>query len=266
MAAAHHGHRCATPVATSDRRPPPQRRRTRRPANGSDGGVLLSGDHPDPAVPPNRLADRFGLLLGAVVLAVGFTMSAPDTGWGLLTAIGLQAGVLVIALRIAVVSRRLLRSGIAVAVALVALTMGAGVAGWDGPAGFEYVLGAVLVLAAIAAIVARLGSRDGGVDGRTVLGAVCVYLLLSTLFTFAFGAVAAQGGFFASDEPATLASLQYFSLATLTTVGYGDLAAAARLGRSLAVIEALLGQIYLVTVVALLVGRLGPSPRRPAGG
>ncbi len=51
----------------------------------------------------------------------------------------------------------------------------------------------------------------------------------------------------------------YFSLATLTTTGYGDLTAAGELGRTLAVLEALLGQIYLVTVVALLVSNL----RRP---
>lgn len=230
-----------------------------------DGGGLLSGDPPDRAVSLDRLSDRFGLLLVAVVLAVGFTMSAPDTRWGLLTAITLQAGVLIVALRIAAASRRLLRGGIVVGVALVTVAVGVDAVGLDGRGGFLSVLGAVLVLAAIVAIVARLGSREVGVDGRTVLGAVCVYLLLSALFTFAFGAVAARGRFFAGNEPATLASLQYFSLATLTTVGYGDLAAAARLGRSLAVIEALLGQIYLVTVVALLVGRLSPSPRRPAG-
>lgn len=195
-------------------------------------------------------------------MAVGFTMSAPDTRWGLLTAIALQAGVLVVALRIAAASRRLHRVGVVAAVALVVLALGLDVVGLDGQGAFVSALGVVLVLAAMVAIVGRLVRRDVGVDGRTVLGAVCVYLMLSTLFTFAFGAVAAQGRFFRGDEPATLASLQYFSLATLTTVGYGDLAAATRLGRSLAVIEALLGQIYLVTVVALLVGRLGPSSRQ----
>ena len=51
----------------------------------------------------------------------------------------------------------------------------------------------------------------------------------------------------------------YFSYATLTTVGYGDLVAATNLGRSLAITEALLGQIYLVTVVALIVGNLRPA-------
>lgn len=44
---------------------------------------------------------------------------------------------------------------------------------------------------------------------------------------------------------------------TMTTVGYGDLTAAGGLGRSTAVFDALLGQIYLVTVFALLVSQLG---------
>ena len=63
----------------------------------------------------------------------------------------------------------------------------------------------------------------------------------------------------------TLATRLYFSYATLCTVGYGDYTAASDLGHTLAVSEALLGQLYLVTVVALLVSRVrprrdGPSP------
>jgi hypothetical protein len=54
----------------------------------------------------------------------------------------------------------------------------------------------------------------------------------------------------------------YFSYVTLSTVGYGDLSPAADLPRALAVLEMLAGQIYLVTVVALIVGHLG---HRPAG-
>jgi hypothetical protein len=229
-----------------------------------DGGAVLTDDRPSITSAADGLADRFGLLLVAVVVSLAFTMSAPETRWGLLAAIALQAGVLIVALRIAVASRRLMRGGVVVAGLILALAVGVDVAGLGGRQGFVSVLGAVLVLAAIVAIVSRLVGRSAGVDGRTVLGAVCVYLLLGTLFTFGFGAVAAREPFFAGGEPATLASLQYFSLATLTTVGYGDLAAATRLGRSLAVIEALVGQIYLVTVVALLVGRLGPRPRRLA--
>ncbi len=51
----------------------------------------------------------------------------------------------------------------------------------------------------------------------------------------------------------------YYSFVTLSTLGYGDLTARTDLGRMLSVSEALLGQLYLVSVVALLVANLGRS-------
>jgi voltage-gated potassium channel Kch len=57
----------------------------------------------------------------------------------------------------------------------------------------------------------------------------------------------------------------YFSFATLTTVGYGDLTARTDLGRTLAVMEALLGQLYLVTVVSVGVANLVPRRRLDGG-
>ena len=53
----------------------------------------------------------------------------------------------------------------------------------------------------------------------------------------------------------------YFSFVTLATVGYGDYSAASNLGHTLSVVEALVGQLYLVTVVAVLVSRM--TPRAP---
>ncbi len=57
----------------------------------------------------------------------------------------------------------------------------------------------------------------------------------------------------------------YFSFVTLTTVGYGDYTAKTNVGHTLSITEALLGQLYLVTVVALLVSKIGvdPEPSRP---
>ena len=53
----------------------------------------------------------------------------------------------------------------------------------------------------------------------------------------------------------------YFSFSTLTTVGFGDLTARSDLGRTLAVLEALVGQLYLVTVVSVGVSNLVPRAR-----
>jgi len=65
------------------------------------------------------------------------------------------------------------------------------------------------------------------------------------------------GRFFAQQDSTTVAHCLYFSFTTLTTVGYGDLTAASNLGHTLSVTEALSGQIYLVTVVSVIVGNLG---------
>jgi hypothetical protein len=54
----------------------------------------------------------------------------------------------------------------------------------------------------------------------------------------------------------------YFSFVTLTTVGYGDLTASNEVGRAVAILEALAGQLYLVTIVALFVSNLGRERQR----
>jgi hypothetical protein len=98
-----------------------------------------------------------------------------------------------------------------------------------------------------------------------VLGVLCVYLLLGMFFANVFGSLQDVGGkpFFAQGVAASIPNCTYFSFTTLATIGYGDLTAATHLGRTLAVSEGLLGQVYLVTVVSLIVGNLGR--RRTSG-
>ena len=67
---------------------------------------------------------------------------------------------------------------------------------------------------------------------------------------------AGSGNFFAQGTDGTRSLRLYFSFVTLATLGYGDYTAAGELGRTLAVVEALFGQLYLVTVVAVLVSRM----------
>jgi len=69
--------------------------------------------------------------------------------------------------------------------------------------------------------------------------------------------------FFASNEPANTQTLQYFSFTTLTTLGYGDFTAARSGGRSLAVMEAVTGQVFLATLVARLVSAYQRPTLRP---
>jgi hypothetical protein len=91
---------------------------------------------------------------------------------------------------------------------------------------------------------------------QTLIGAVTAYLLMAVAFTLIYVWLNENlgGPFFGSEQPST--SFMYFSLVTITTTGYGDLAAVAPLGRMLATFEAVIGQVYLVTFVAMIVGRL----------
>jgi hypothetical protein len=98
-----------------------------------------------------------------------------------------------------------------------------------------------------------------------VTGAVCVYVLIGLLFVYMYGVIAAvgSGDFFAQGTDGSRSLRLYFSYVTLATLGYGDYTAAGELGRTLAIVEALFGQLYLVTVIALLVSRIRSS-REPA--
>jgi len=118
-------------------------------------------------------------------------------------------------------------------------------------------------------VIGRRIIRHPVIDINTLAGAASIYLLLGLVFalTYSFvgGALAefwhigrtpAQA-FLASARPVRPSDFLYFSFITLTTVGYGDVTPATEFGRMLAVCEALLGQLYLVTVVAVLVSNMG---------
>ena len=78
------------------------------------------------------------------------------------------------------------------------------------------------------------------------------------IFIYTVVAVTGDGPFFAQGTDGTLPLRLYYSFVTLATVGYGDYTAASNLGHALSVSEALLGQLYLVTIVGVLVGRMRP--------
>jgi ion channel len=105
--------------------------------------------------------------------------------------------------------------------------------------------------------------RHPTVSIETVAGAIDVYVILGLIFSSLYRSIAAIAGtpFFVQTNHASGNQFLYFSFATLTTVGYGDLTAATDLARSVVVIEALMGQIFLVTLVARLVSLMA----RPGG-
>jgi uncharacterized membrane protein len=108
------------------------------------------------------------------------------------------------------------------------------------------------------AVIRRL-TRHRRVTAQTLLGAIAAYLLIAVGFTYLYMFVGSiqDAPFFASytsdaDIPST--SYMYFSMVTITTLGYGDLSPAPNFSRLLATTEAVIGQVYLVTFVAMVVG------------
>lgn len=114
----------------------------------------------------------------------------------------------------------------------------------------------------VTVLVALRAFGPGNVTAHRVQGAVLVYLNVAALFAIAYGLLETHapgairptsGGFIATAPGARTAELSYFSLATITTTGYGDLAPVHQLARSMANMEAVFGQIFPATFVARLV-------------
>ncbi len=126
-----------------------------------------------------------------------------------------------------------------------------------------FVAASVLYVVAPISIVRHIGYRRQ-VDQETMLGALAAYLLIGMAFAFTYrflGSV--QGGpFFGDNGEGTVSQVLFFSFITLTTTGYGNLVPAGNPGQSLAVLEALTGQLFLVTAVAKVVTAWRPRAWR----
>ena len=117
-----------------------------------------------------------------------------------------------------------------------------------------------LVLGATVVLVVRHVLRHRVVTLQTIAGALSAYMLIGLMFAEIYTAMSRLGQepFFAGAQPADPATVQYFSFTTLTTLGYGDFTATHNAGRAVAVLEALVGQIFLATLIARLVSNFVP--------
>lgn len=205
----------------------------------------------------------YGVVLGAAFVAVAFQLVAPDDNWARAVEVALHNVVLIAALDAAGVSERTLWKVTAVIGTLLVISIiylaGASEEEPIAPrlTGLGTIVVAPFVIAASALSHTR---RQGQFTIQTVYAGLALYLMVSLSFAFAFASVQEIGGdpFFSNGVEGTSHDFIYFSLASLTTTGYGDLTAAGELGRTLGVTEALFGQLYLVTVVALIVSNLAP--------
>jgi ion channel len=227
--------------------------------------VIASGEYD--GVTGSR--QRYGMLL--LALFATFFFGGIATPGDLQRVIGtiLVGATLLLALYAAEIPARRMRVASAVIVATVVGVVIASLAGEGRTAvGIGAIANALLVAFAPPAVVIGVSRNlraTGSVTITVVAGALCLYLLLGLFFAFTYTAVQNLGGapFFANGAAATSDRSVYFSFVTLATLGYGDYTARTNFGHTLSITEALLGQIYLVTVVATIVARL--APRRAAG-
>jgi hypothetical protein len=204
-----------------------------------------------------RASRSFGTVLGLIVVSFVFCASAPDAPWTTSVLVLIQSVTLISALWVS----GLARADSPISLGFLALAIGS--ATLSLVFGGSDLIGAVALISGllsigVVAVIARTIAREHEVNAQSVTGAICVYILLGMIFLFAYGAVASigSGNFFAQGTDGTRAIRLYFSYVTLATLGYGDYTPAGNLGHTLAVSEALIGQLYLVTVIALLVSRL----------
>jgi hypothetical protein len=125
----------------------------------------------------------------------------------------------------------------------------------------------LLVLGGLFIIIRRFAAHPV-VTGQSVLAALCIYLLFGLAYASIYGFIGALDptALFGPTNGAQSNVVRiYYSFITLCTVGYGDFVPYANVTRMIAVTEALIGQVYLVTIVALLVSHVGHErPRRDA--
>jgi hypothetical protein len=203
-------------------------------------------------------------LFMAVVLLFVLQVGLDDSSGAKLAQAVVGSSVLVLAARLGQVSGRWWTVVRVVAVlAVVSAITNVLVGNAEGAAGAVLIINGLVVAAAPVAIVGAV-RRHRTITVRTVLAAVTVYVLIGLFFAFAYRSVHEydQAAFQASIGELTPAALQYLSFVALTTVGFGDVTPVSDLARTLVTLEALIGQVYLVTVVALVVGNLGATRRR----
>jgi ion channel len=214
------------------------------------------------AVPGRRESGgRYGLLL---LFLIGTYLFSAFNGARLTTEvqIGLFAVVLLLGMRSSPLPGRwpLVLSAVTVTGSVGALAAAlTGTPAGEGAAA----LWKALVLLMTAVVVVRRVLAKRTVTIQSIYGALSAYLIVGLMFAACYAAFQRLGteNFFADNQPVNTQTLQYFSFTTLTTLGYGDFTAAGSGGRSIAVLEAMAGQVFLATLVARLVTAY-PRPAR----
>ncbi|MFC1823612.1 potassium channel family protein [Thermodesulfobacteriota bacterium] len=117
----------------------------------------------------------------------------------------------------------------------------------------------VIFFAFIVVAILRHTLRQDEITGDLIAGAAVVYLIMAMMWSYAYRFIeTVQPGSFSASQSQDIEQFFYFlyySFVTITTLGYGDIAPITIAAKSFAILEAVIGQLYLVIMVAWLVGR-----------
>jgi hypothetical protein len=209
-----------------------------------------------------RVTDAFGLVLALVILTFVLTSLVSNSGWGSVAIMLAIATTSIVALTSSYSPPHHVHIAIylsALSLVLVIVYAASGARLWLNLAAIIQV---GLLAAAMVAVLLRVVST-AEVNLRTILGAISVYTVLGLLFGFVYEAVARvqSGGFFEGVTHTHHGDFLFFSYTTLTTTGYGNLVPAGQPGEMIATFEMLIGQIFLVTLVAGLVALWRPGAK-----
>jgi hypothetical protein len=213
-----------------------------------------------------RAEDRHGLVILLVILSYGIAVASggSDVGRMVMILVQLVTVWLVFTVSEARRAQRVAGGMVLVVLAMIALlvlgSLSVQEARWatdlaEGP--LLLVLVALYALTPVV-IVAHVIRRPG-VDREAFYGGVAAYLLIGMTYAFAYVALGEVPGpqpFFGDEGDGTTAQCLFFSFTTLTTTGYGDLVPAGNPGQSLAISEAVIGQLFLIAALGKIVSNL----------
>jgi hypothetical protein len=117
------------------------------------------------------------------------------------------------------------------------------------------ILGGLLLAYTATIILLYLFSEDK-ITGDMIMGAICAYFLMGLVWAFVYSTLEflQPGSFQMPQGTVNQATFTYYSYVTLTTLGYGEITPISTPARSFAILEAMMGQLYLAVLIARLVG------------
>jgi hypothetical protein len=212
-----------------------------------------------------RARDAFGAVFVLVLMTYVLTSLLANYGWEAVILVIATSVTSVVALVSSHAHAALVRWAIWLSVLTTLLAVVAAITDQRTWLNFSSAVQITLLAIAMGAVLRRVVT-SAEVGFRTILGAISVYTVLGILFTFLYGTIERiQGGaFFEGMAHPQGSDFLFFSYTTLTTTGYGNLVPGGQPGRMIAGLEMMIGQIFLVTLVAGLVSvwRPGEALRR----